>query len=77
MEETINIREFLLFGLRHFGIEVEESDEHHLKLEKEYSIEIEGPSLFKLIHQGHVVAPFADVEQLCEFISQDIKLNYG
>ena len=34
-----------------------------IELEKDYSIEIEGKKLYKLKHEGQVVAPFADVEE--------------
>jgi len=52
------------------------SDEQRLiKLEKEYSIEIENASLFKLIHEGFVVAPFNDLNEMCNFIKMDMALN--
>ncbi len=38
-------------------------------------IEIEGKKLYKLKHEGQVVAPFADVEEMCNFIKQDMQLN--
>ena len=44
-------------------------------LEKEYTIEIEGKKLFKLKQGGQVVAPFNDVEELCNFIKMDMQLN--
>ena len=77
MESEIDYRAFLLFGLQHFGIEVLEEKGKMLHLSHDSLIEIEGPSLFKLMHQGQVVAPFADVEELCHFIYQDMQLNYG
>ncbi|MEL6590114.1 MAG: hypothetical protein AAFQ68_08545 [Bacteroidota bacterium] len=70
-------REFLLFGLKHFGIKLESEKGNHFYLQDGYEIEIEGPQLFKLIHQGMVVGPFGGVESLCEFIAQDIQLNHG
>ncbi|MEL6730250.1 MAG: hypothetical protein AAFY70_08410 [Bacteroidota bacterium] len=75
--ETFDPKAFLLFGLDHFQIQVEKIEGKMIYLQHDYLIEIEGPSLYKLMHQGQVVAPFADVEQLCEFIRQDISLNYG
>lgn len=52
------------------------SDERKLiKLEKEYSIEIENASLFKLVHEGFVVAPFNDLNEMCNFIKMDMALN--
>ena len=75
--DSFDPQEFLLFGLNHYEIPVEKVEGKMVSLQHQYIIEIEGPSLYKLIHEGQVVAPFADVQQLCEFIRQDISLNYG
>ncbi len=68
-------KEFLLFALDHFGIEVVAQQGHLITLEKGYAIEIEGKNLFKLLQGGQVVAPFADVEALCRFIKMDMPFN--
>ena len=77
MEEQFDPREFLLFGLKHIGIKLIEEKGNILYLEHTYQIEIEGPSLFKLMHEGQGVGPFGGVEELCDFLKQDIQLNYG
>ena len=77
MEASIDPKAFLLFGLQHYGIEVKEVQGKLVSLVHEYVVEIEGPNLYKLMHQGQVIAPFAGVEMLCEFMKQDIQLNYG
>jgi hypothetical protein len=77
MKTFAEVKAFLLFGLKHYGIPLRSENGKYLSLEYGYDIEIEGPSLFKLMHENQVVAPFTSVEELCEFISQDIKLNYG
>ena len=77
MEKDFDPKEFLLFGLNHFGIEIEEVKDKYISTKHNYLIEIEGPSLFKLMHENKVVAPFGEVEALCNFIRQDIQLNYG
>ncbi|MEM6345634.1 MAG: hypothetical protein AAF927_17210 [Bacteroidota bacterium] len=74
---TFDPKAFLLFGLKHYGLEVIAEKGRHIQLKHEYEVEIEGPNLYKLIHQGMVVAPFGGVEELCEFVVQDIQLNYG
>ena len=66
-------KEFLLFALAHFGIEAISQEGNLVMLEKGYTIEIEGENLFKLLQDGMVVAPFADVEALCQFIKMDQK----
>ncbi|MCI4669527.1 MAG: hypothetical protein MRZ79_15440 [Bacteroidia bacterium] len=77
MESNINHRDFLQFGLKHYSIEIEKIEGKFFHLKYNYLIEIEGPNLFKLLHEGQVVGPFGGVESLCEFIKQDIQLNYG
>lgn len=71
----IDPKAFLLFALQHFSIDVVSERENMVYLEKNYTIEIEGPQLFKLIHQGQVIAPFAQVEEMCRFLQQDMPLN--
>ena len=66
---------FLLFALNHFKIKVTSEEDKTVYIEKDYAVEIEGEKLFKLLHQNQVVAPFNDVEALCNFIKQDIALN--
>ena len=68
-------KEFLLFGLNHFNIGVDSHEGKMVYLEKDYTIEIEGKKLFKLLQNNQVIAPFSGVEELCEFIKKDIQLN--
>jgi len=68
-------KEFLLFGLNHFNISVTSHDGKMVYLEKKYTIEIEGKKLFKLLQNNQVIAPFSDVEELCNFIKTDMELN--
>jgi len=70
-----SIKEFLLFGLNHFNIGVDSHEGKMVYLEKDYTIEIEGKKLFKLLQNNQVIAPFSGVEELCEFIKKDIQLN--
>ena len=73
--EDYDPKEFLLFALNHFNLAVEKQEGKMIYLEKDYSIEIEGKKLFKLKQGGQVIAPFADVEEMCNFIKKDIELN--
>ncbi len=73
--DNFNPKDFLLFALNHFGIKVTSSQEKIILLERGYAIEVEGQQLFKLLQDGQVIAPFADVEELCNFIKMDIQLN--
>jgi len=73
--EDYNPKDFLLFALNHFKLEVVRHEGKMVYIEKDYSIEIEGKKLFKLMQGGAVVSPFDDVEELCNFIKRDIELN--
>ncbi|MEM6764698.1 MAG: hypothetical protein AAF824_08625 [Bacteroidota bacterium] len=75
--DHIDPKAFLLFGLTHYQIGIEKEEGTHIYVENDYLIEIEGPSLFKLMHKEQVVGPFASVEALCDFLQKDIALNYG
>lgn len=69
------LKAFLLFALQHFNIKVSSENDHFIFLEKNYCIEIEKNGLLKLSQGSQVIAPFADVEALCNFIKKDIELN--
>lgn len=73
--EDYDPKAFLLFALNHFGLKVRQEDGKMIYLEKDYTIEIEGNNLFKLLQGGQVIAPFADVEELCDFIKKDLELS--
>ena len=73
--QEYNPKDFLLFALNHFNIAVISHGGEMIYLERSYVIEIEGQQLFKLLQGGQVVAPFTNVEELCNFIKMDMKLN--
>jgi len=43
----------------------------YFHLEREYIVEVEQNGIFKLTQQGKVIAPFADLQELCDFILLD------
>lgn len=61
----------LLQALQAYEILILEDRGKFLQLENEYSVEIEANGIFKLRSEGLVVAPFADVDELCQFIKMD------
>ncbi|MBX2877239.1 MAG: hypothetical protein KTR30_34280 [Saprospiraceae bacterium] len=73
--EDFDPKEFLLFALHHFGLEVQDQVGKMVYLKQAYAVEVEGKNLFKLLQEGQVVAPFSDVEELCTFIKMDMQLN--
>ncbi len=70
-----NHNAYLLSMLRKNDLEIIDHAGKMVFLKWDYAIEIENEHLFKLTQDGHVVAPFADVEELCHFIKMDMQLN--
>ncbi len=68
MNETSTSKEQLLQAFQEQGIVVLTDNEKFLELENDYSVEIEANGIYKLRSEGLVVAPFASVEELCQFI---------
>lgn len=73
--EDYDPKDFLLFALNHFEIKVIKHEGKMVFIDKDYAVEIEGQKLFKLLQGGQVIAPFSNVEELCNFIKMDIQLN--
>ncbi|HMQ45851.1 MAG TPA: hypothetical protein PKA00_02830 [Saprospiraceae bacterium] len=65
----------LLQKLNERGIQVLKQTEREYLLELDYVIEIEGNELFKLLQNGYVIAPFDDIDELCDFILMDKQLH--
>ena len=63
----------LLPALAYYDIELlsHSEDEDTLELSGGYTVEVEGPTLYKLLSDGAVVAPFSDIDELCQFIKAD------
>ncbi len=75
MMEDFDPKEFLLFALNHFDLEVIRHEGKMIYIKNNYTIEIERKKLFKLMQDGQVISPFADVEELCNFIKKDMDFN--
>lgn len=61
-------KELLLLVLKGMEIEILQHDGKYVEVENGYTVEVEGKSLYKLLCKGKVVAPFADVVEMCGFI---------
>ena len=68
MNETSTSKEQLLQTFKEQGIVVLTDNGKFLELENDFSVEIEANGIYKLRSEGLVVAPFASVEELCQFI---------
>ena len=58
----------LLNTLKEYQLEVISVTDNHVKVAKNYEIEIEANGIYKLLDAGYIVAPFNDVTALCKFI---------
>ena len=67
----MNNKEKLLQMLNHYDIPIVNDKDKIIELEKDYEVEIEANGIFKLRSEGLVVAPFADLDELCRFIKMD------
>lgn len=70
--ETYDPKELLLFVLKHYEIEVLHVGENKVEVEGDFTIEVEGVLLYKLLWKGLVIAPFNDLDQLCANISMEL-----
>ena len=65
----------LLVALNGCDIEVTSHQGKMIYTKGDYAIEVEGNNLYKLLQGGQVIAPFAKITALCEFIKMDMQLN--
>ena len=60
--------ETLLEALKVYEIKVIAIEDNLVKLPNNYTVEVEKNKLYKLIDDGYIVAPFSDLNELCQFI---------
>ena len=65
----------LLAALQEHQLTIVEAPGKLVTLEYGYTVEIEGPELFKLSEEGYVVAPFNDARELAAFVRQDLEAS--
>lgn len=61
--------------LRQSELEILAINGKFIDLAHGYRIEVENESLFKLLHEGSVIAPFNDAVELIDFVLMDMRLN--
>ncbi len=62
-------KEWLLYALKEYQISLLADNGDKVQIENGYEVEIEQNGVFKLKHEGKVVAPFRDLDELCGFIT--------
>lgn len=64
----MDTKENLTQALNRYHIQILNDRGKYIELENDYEIEIEANGIFKLRSEGLVIAPFADLDELCQFI---------
>lgn len=64
----MDTKENLIQALNRYHIQILNDRGKYIELENDYEIEIEANGIFKLRSEGLVIAPFADLDELCQFI---------
>ncbi len=57
------------------GLKIIKAEGKYIDLAHGYRIELEKEDLYKLTHEGSVIAPFNDREELLHFLKMDMELN--
>lgn len=65
---SLSPKELLLLVLAGMEIPVLADEGPHVQVANGYTVEVEGPLLYKLVQHGQVIAPFTDVVEMCELI---------
>ena len=68
MEPAADFKMHLLMALEYYGIPVVQDEGKRLELPRGYHVEVENHGVFKLMSEGRVIAPFDDLDELCQFI---------
>ncbi|MEO7308876.1 MAG: hypothetical protein ABIX01_00650 [Chitinophagaceae bacterium] len=63
-----NNLEILLEALECYGIQVLSVEGNQVCLPNNYTVEVESNGIYRLIDDGYVVAPFGELNELCQFI---------
>lgn len=64
----MNELEFLTGALHYYNIEIISVNGTRITVGRGYEIELEANGIYKLLSNNQVVAPFNDVNELCQFI---------
>lgn len=72
IHEHYDAKTLLLLVLKGMDIDVIGEKGKIVEVASGFSIEVEAQSLYRLSHEGMVIAPFDDVVDMCHFIKSNI-----
>lgn len=64
----MNRTELLQAALEYYNIQILSVEGKNFVISRGYKIEVEQNGLYKLFSDGQIVAPFHDVDELCQFV---------
>lgn len=68
--DQLSPTQHLQMALAYYEIAVDRIEDRMFYLFNDYKIEVERGFLFKLFWRNEVVAPFNDLDEMCQFIKQ-------
>ena len=68
--DRLSPTQHLRMALDYYEIPIERIEERMFYLANDYQVEVERGFLFKLLWRNEVVAPFNDLDEMCQFIKQ-------
>ncbi|RME93621.1 MAG: hypothetical protein D6772_15740 [Bacteroidetes bacterium] len=70
LPDELTPEQHLHMALAYYDLALLKQEGKFYYLPKDYVVEWEGGMRFKLIWRGQVVAPFDDLDELCQFVQQ-------
>jgi len=67
--------DFVAYAFAQMGIVVARRDGSVFELANGFVVEVEGPSLYRLSHEGWVISPFDEIGNLCAFIERNTEVE--
>lgn len=69
--EPYSEADFVAYAFQQMGIELVKRNGRLFELAQGFVVEVEGPNLYRLSHEGWVISPFDDIGRLCDFIHRN------
>lgn len=67
-EQAYPEADFVAYAFRQMSVQVLRRDGRLFELADGFVVEVEGPNLYRLSHEGWVISPFDDIGKLCDFL---------